>query len=159
MSHDPLVDSVVLLALLATPSRRPMRPRPAASVTFAVLIALMLALSSAAAGGTGGGKGKPRGGGGRTCTQNAPGVSVDNNWAWSQWGSWGLRGQQLTYALQVRNYDVGCSASSFVVTASPSNGFSVSMPTNTISLKSSTSAYLWAYVPSPTTAADGDYPL
>jgi hypothetical protein len=136
-----------------------MRPRPAASVTFAVLIALMLALSSAAAGGTGGGKGKPRGGGGRTCTQNAPGVSVDNNWAWSQWGSWGLRGQQLTYALQVRNYDVGCSASSFVVTAAMPNGFSVSMPTNTISLKSSTSAYLWAYVTSPTTAADGDYPL
>jgi Bacterial Ig domain len=33
------------------------------------------------------------------------------------------------------------------------------MPTTTISLKSSTSAYLWAYVTSPTTAADGDYPL
>jgi hypothetical protein len=39
------------------------------------------------------------------------------------------------------------------------NGFSVSMPTTTISLKSSTSAYLWAYVTSPTTAADGAYPL
>jgi hypothetical protein len=87
----------------------------------------MLALSSVAAGATGGGKGKPRGGGGRTCTPNPPGVSVDNNWAWSQTGSWGLRGQQLTYALQVRNYDVGCSASSFVVTAAMPNGFSVSM--------------------------------
>jgi hypothetical protein len=84
---------------------------------------------------------------------------VDNNWAWSQTGSWGLWGQQLTYALQVRNYDVRCSASSFVVTAVVPNGFSVSMPTTTISLKSSTSAYLWAYVTSPTTAADGDYPL
>ena len=31
--------------------------------------------------------------------------------------------------------------------------------TNTVSLKSSTSAYLWAYVTSPTTAADGNYPL
>jgi hypothetical protein len=84
---------------------------------------------------------------------------VDNNWAWSQTGSWGLRGQQLTYALQVRNYDLRCSASSFVVTAVVPNGFSVSMPTTTIGLKSSTSAYLWAYVTSPTTAADGDYPL
>jgi hypothetical protein len=33
----------------------------------------------------------------------------------------GLRGQQLTYALQVRNYDVGCSASSFVVAAAMPN--------------------------------------
>jgi hypothetical protein len=136
-----------------------MRPRPAASVTFAVLIALTLALSSAAVAATAGSNPKPGGGHGKTCTRNAPGVSVDNNWAWSQTGSWGLRGQPLTYALQVTNYDVGCSASSFVVTAAMPNGFSVSMPTNTISLKSSTSAYLWAYVTSPTTAADGDYPL
>jgi hypothetical protein len=84
---------------------------------------------------------------------------VDNSWAWSQTGSLGLPGQQFTYALQVRNYDVGCWASSFVVTASAPSGFSISMPTSTISLKSSTSAYLWAYVTAPTTAADGDYPL
>ena len=103
-------------------------------------------------------KGKP-GGGGSTCTLNAPGLSVDNNYAWATSGSWGLPGQQLTYAIQVRNYDVGCGSSSFVVGVSASSGFSVSIPTNTISLKASSSGYVWAYVTSPATAADGNYPL
>ena len=53
-------------------------------------------------------------GGGRkgSCTRNAPGVSIENSWGWSQWGSWGMPGQQLTYLIDVRNYDVGCSSSS-----------------------------------------------
>jgi Bacterial Ig domain len=84
---------------------------------------------------------------------------VDNNWAWSQTGSWGLPGQPLTYALQVRNYDVGCSASSFVVTAAVPNGFSVSMPTNTITSSPRRRPTCGAYVTSPATAADGNYPL
>jgi hypothetical protein len=84
---------------------------------------------------------------------------VDNTYAWSGWGSWGLPGQRLTYALHVINYDVGCSASSFVVTVSAPDGFSVSIPTDTVSLKSATSAYLWGYVTSPASAVDGDYPL
>jgi hypothetical protein len=101
--------------------------------------------------------GKPGGGG--SCTRHAPGVAVDNTWAWGAWGSWGLPGQQLTYAINVLNYDVGCSASSFVVSMTAPSGFSVSMPTNTISLKSSASAYVWANVTSPSVIADGDYPL
>jgi hypothetical protein len=101
------------------------------------------------------------GGGGRkgSCTRNAPGVSIENSWGWSQWGSWGMPGQQLTYLIDVRNYDVGCSSSSFVITASAPDGFSVSLPTASISLKSSTTGYLWAYVTSPSTIADGHYPL
>jgi hypothetical protein len=101
------------------------------------------------------------GGGGRkgSCTRNAPGVSIENSWGWSQWGSWGMPGQQLTYLIDVRNYDISCSSSTFVVTASAPDGFSVSLPTASISLKSSTTGYLWAYVTSPSTIADGDYPL
>jgi hypothetical protein len=94
-----------------------------------------------------------------SCTQNAPGVSVDNNWAWSAPGSWGLPGQQLTYAIHVTNYDVGCSSSSFVLSLSAPGGFSVSLPANTITLNSSSSGYLWAYVTAPSAIADGDYPL
>jgi hypothetical protein len=107
------------------------------------------------------GKGKPGGGGGGTtsCTQNTPAVSADNNWSWSGLGSWGFPGQKLTYAIQVMNYDVGCSAASFVVTVSAPSGFSVSIPTNTVSLRSGSSGYVWAYVTSPSTAAAADYPL
>lgn len=94
-----------------------------------------------------------------SCVQGAPAVVVQNNYAWSAWGSWGLPGQQLAYDLQVVNYDVGCGSSSFVVTVSTPSGFSVSMPSNTISVASSSSGYLWAYVTSPSGVADGDYPL
>jgi Bacterial Ig domain len=116
----------------------------------ALVLALALAPAGVAAKG-GGGKGN--------CTRYAPGVSVDNNFGWSQWGSWGMPGQQLKYAIKVRNYDVGCSSSSFTVSISTPSGFSVSLPTSTISLKSYTSGYLWANVTSPTAIADGDYPL
>jgi hypothetical protein len=90
---------------------------------------------------------------------NAPLASVDNTWAWAAPGSWGLPGQQLTYAINVFNYDVGCGSSSFVVNMSAPNGFFVSMPTSTITLKSASTGYVWAYVTSPATAADGNYPL
>jgi hypothetical protein len=39
------------------------------------------------------------------------------------------------------------------------SGFSVSIPTNTIALKSASSGYLWAYVTSPSAIANADYPL
>jgi hypothetical protein len=94
-----------------------------------------------------------------SCALNAAGVSVQNNWSWASPGSWGLPGQQLTYAIQVTNYDVGCGSSSFVISLSAPAGFSVSIPTNTTSLSSSSSAYVWAYVTAPGTIAAGDYPL
>jgi hypothetical protein len=136
---------------------------PTRRIAFvAVGLALTLALVPAALG-----KGKPGGGGGHggggggatSCTQSAPAISVDNNWAWSGIGSWGLPGQQVMYAIQLMNYDIGCGSSSFVVSVSAPSGFSVSIPTNTISLNSSSSGYLWAYVTSPTTALAGNYPL
>jgi hypothetical protein len=94
-----------------------------------------------------------------SCTQGAPGVTVENTWAWASTGSWGMPGQQLAYQIQVTNNDIGCSSSSFLIDVSPPAGFSHSIPTNTISLKSSSSGYLWAYVTSPTVIADGDYSL
>lgn len=94
-----------------------------------------------------------------TCTQAAPAVVIDNNWAWGGSGSWGLPGQKLTYAIAVRNYDVGCASSSFVVSLSAPAGFTVSLPTTTITLKSYSTGYLTAYVTSPATIADGNYPL
>jgi hypothetical protein len=136
-----------------------MRPRPAASVTFAVLVALTLALVSAAVAATGSSNGKPGGGGGKSCTRKTPAVLVDNTWAWAAPGSFGLPGQKLQYAIDVINYDAGCSSSSIAVTVSPPSGFSVSFPTSTISLRSGSSGYLWAYVTSPSVIANGDYPL
>jgi Bacterial Ig domain/NPCBM-associated, NEW3 domain of alpha-galactosidase len=122
-----------------------------------VAVVLPLALVPAALAGKPGSK--PGGGGGGGCTRNSPGVSVDNTWAWGAWGSWGQPGQQLTYSVAVRNYDVGCSKSSFVVTVSAPSGFSVTLPTDTISLNAESTGYLHAYVTSPSGAADGDYPL
>ncbi len=66
------------------------------------------------------------------CTPSAPTVTIDNTYAWGSTGSWGLPGQQLMYSIVIRNYDVGCTASNFVVRA---------------------------YVTSPTGIADGGYPL
>jgi hypothetical protein len=118
--------------------------------TILIVGALVLVPAAVASHG-GGGKG--------TCTRNAPDVSVENNWAWGQTGSWGMKGQQLAYQIRVVNNDVYCSSSSFVVGLTAPDGFSVSMPTNTISLKSTTQGYVWAYVTSPSGAADGSYPL
>jgi hypothetical protein len=142
---------------------------------LAVLALVLVPATLGAKGGNGGGKGNgaansneegasaptASGGGNSTsgCTVNAPRVSVDNTWAWASPGSWGTPGQQVKYAINVFNNDVGCGSSSFVVSVSAPSGFSVSMPTSTITLNSASTGYVWAYVTSPTTAADGDYPL
>jgi len=135
--------------------------RPAGRIAFgAALVVLALALSPAAALAGGGAHGGGHGGGGSTsCTQSAPGVAVQNNYAWSQWGSWGLPGQQLTYLIDVINYDVGCGSSSFTVSISAPAGFSVAPATSTVSIASGATAYVWAHVTAPGSIADGDYPL
>ncbi len=101
-------------------------------------------------------------GGGRqgtACTQNAPGVAIDNTYAWGQWGSWGLPGQPLTYAINILNNDVGCASSTVVVSVSAPSGFSVLLPTSSIMLRSGSSAYVQAQVTSPSAIGDGDYPI
>jgi hypothetical protein len=119
--------------------------------TFVIVLAMAAILATVAAGA---GAASSSG-----CTQNAPRASIDNTWAWASPGSWGLPGQQLTYAIDVFNNDVGCGSSSFVVTFSAPDGFSVSMQSSAITLNSASSGYAWAYVTSPATAADGSYPL
>jgi hypothetical protein len=94
-----------------------------------------------------------------SCVQSAPSAGIDNNWAWGLSGSWGMPGQQLRYAIDVANNDVGCGSTTFVVTLSTPTGFTVTMPTNTISLASLSTGYVFADVTSPAAIADGDYPL
>jgi Bacterial Ig domain len=134
--------------------------RKTSGIHFALLGAvalLVLALAPAAPaapsspGGGGGGK--------RSCTQRTPGISIDNNWQWGQPGSWGQPGQTLTYAINVINYDVGCGSSTFTLSSSAPNGFSFSAPSSTLSLRSSSSAYMSANITSPTAIGDGDYAL
>jgi hypothetical protein len=93
------------------------------------------------------------------CTQNAPRASIDNTWAWASRGSWGWPGQELKYAIDVFNTDVGCGLSSFELKVTAPNGFVISLPSTTITLGSSSSGYMWAYVTSPSGVADGDYSL
>jgi hypothetical protein len=93
------------------------------------------------------------------CTQATPGVAVQNTYGWGQFGSWGLSGQRLGYQVRVDNLDVGCGSTTFSFSLSAPSGFTVEVPTSSISLRSGRSTYLWAYVTSPSTAADGDYPL
>jgi Bacterial Ig domain len=93
------------------------------------------------------------------CTPGTPGVAVQNTYGWGQSGSWGLRGQRLGYQVRVDNLDVGCGSTTFTLTVSAPGGFSVEIPTSTVSLRSGTSAYLWVYATSPGDAVDGDYPL
>jgi hypothetical protein len=138
-----------------TPSRfRHVLGAAAEASLITVLTFGLIAGSAFAAKGNGHGGGHSGG-----CTANAPGVTVDNTWAWASWGSWGMPGQTLTYAIHVINYDVGCSSSSFVVSMAAPAGFSVSIPTNTITLKSNSSGYLSASVTSPNPVADGDYAM
>ncbi len=94
-----------------------------------------------------------------TCVIGTPTVSADNNYQWATPGSWGLPGQQLKYAAQVYNHDFNCTSSSFTVAATAPDGFSVSIPSSTVTLKSSMSAYVWVYITSPNPIANGDYPL
>jgi hypothetical protein len=127
-----------------------MSTRTAATTVVAALGALVLALTPVAF---------ARGGGSTGCTRKAPTVAVDNNWQWGSTGSWGLPGQRLTYSVQVVNNDVGCSGSTFSLGVAAPAGYSVSLPTSSISLKSAGSGYLTAYVTSPSNAPDGDAPL
>jgi hypothetical protein len=143
-----------------------------AAVASLVLVLALVPAALADKGGNGGGK--ATGGGGSTtpssnapsgnggtsgCTVSTPRASIDNTWAWASPGSWGTPGQQIAYAIDVFNNDVGCGSSSFVVKVSAPDGFSVSIPSSTITLNSASTGYAWAYVTSPTTAADGNYPL
>ena len=74
----------------------------------ALVLALTLVPAALAAKGGDGGGGATSG-----CTLGAPRASIDNTWAWGSPGSWGLPGQQLKYAIDVFNNDVGCGSSSF----------------------------------------------
>ena len=107
-------------------------------------------------GGEGGGGGH---GGTGSCTRNAPTVQPDNTWAWGQSGSWATPGQRITYSIQIINNDSGCSSSTFTMSISAASGFSVSVPTSSVSISAAHNGYLTAYVTSPAGAADGDYPL
>jgi hypothetical protein len=120
-----------------------------------VVLALVPVASAAPPGGGGHGGGGTKG----SCTLQTPVVYIDNTFQWAQYGSWGMPGQTLKYAVNVMNYDVGCGSSTFAVSVSAPNGFSVSIPTNSISLKSSSSGYVSVYVTSPSVIANGDYPL
>jgi len=57
------------------------------------------------------------------------------------------------------NYDTVCATSNFTLSVSAPDGFNVSVPITTFSVKATTQAYFWAYVTSPTPIADGDYPV
>jgi hypothetical protein len=126
--------------------------RPSKHFTIVVAMGAMLALAAPAALAAGSNDTKGSGG----CKQYAPRLSIDNTWAWAAAGSWGLPGQQVMYAIDVFNNDVGCASSSFVVTMSAPSGFAVSIPVSTITLKSASTGYVWGYVTSPTSIADGD---
>jgi hypothetical protein len=156
-------------------TRKAPRLHSVLTVSVVFVLALVPAALADRGGGNGGG-GKGKGSGGTTapstpsnttasssttsgCAQSAPAVVVENTWAWSATGAWGMPGQRLGYEFQVINYDSGCSSATFAVSVSAPSGFSVSIPTNTISLGSGGIGYLWAYVTSPSGAADGDYPL
>jgi hypothetical protein len=127
--------------------------------TTAALVLAVALVPAAIAGKPGSGATTSTGSTTSGCTQNASRASIGNSWAWASPGSWGLPGQQLKYSINVFNNDVGCSSSSFVVKFLAPAGFTVSVPSSTITLNSASSGNTWAYVTSPTTAADGDYPL
>jgi hypothetical protein len=129
---------------------------------FAALMIVALPAMAAKGGNGGGGKGHGGGGGSggtTSCTQSAPRASIDNSWAWASPGSWGTPGQTLTFAIDVFNNDVGCGSTSFTIDLSAPDGFAVSIPTNTITLASASTGYVWAHVTSPASAPDGNYLL
>jgi hypothetical protein len=135
-------------------------------LSLAVLALALVPAAGLAAKGGGGGKpgggggGKPGGGGGGgSCAPAAPGVAIDNNYGWSQWGSWGTRGQQLAYLVKVMNNDVGCGSSSFALSLSAPSEYTVSPSANTVTVGSSSMAYVWVNVTSPASTADGDHPV
>jgi hypothetical protein len=148
---------------LGEPHQRPRRKGLKILVLLCALMAITILPALAAKGG--GGKGHGGGGGGSggsgstSCTQSQPRATIDNTWAWGSKGSWGMPGQKLTYAIDVINDDVGCGSTSFVVDLTAPDGFTVSIPTNTVTLASASTGYVWAYVTSPGSAADGNYQL
>ena len=93
-----------------------------------------------------------------SCVPSAPEVHIVNTWAWASSGSWGMPGEQLSYAMDVFNRDSGCGTSSFTVSLSASDGFAVSAPV-TVSVASGSDAYAWGTVTSPQSAPDGTYPV
>src|SRR5205085_2887994 len=135
-------------------------PAGRVALTAAALILTLVLVPAALAGKpSGGGGGKGGGGGSTSCTQNAPSVNVQNNWQWGASGSWGLPGQRIGYMVLLKNNDSGCGSSTFAFTVTAPGGFSVSVPTSTVSLVSGSYAYVWAYVTPPAGVADGDYTL
>ena len=113
-----------------------------------VLLTFGLIAGSAFAGKVGGG-----------CSPAAPRVAIENTYAWSSWGSYGMPGQTLQFQLSVSNYDDGCRASTFVAEVTAPDGFNVSLPTDAVSLRSGRTAYLSAWITSPEGAANGDYAI
>jgi Bacterial Ig domain/NPCBM-associated, NEW3 domain of alpha-galactosidase len=139
-------------------TKPPFRIAPIA--VLAVLLLAFAPVATAAPPGGGHGGGGTGGTGGKgTCTQKAPGVVVDNTWAWGTPGSWAVAGQTVTYAIDVLNYDTGCGSSTFNVNVSAPAGFSVSLSTSSITLRSAGSGYVTVNVTGPSGSADGDYPL
>ncbi len=147
-----------------------------APAVIAVALVLVPAALADKGGGGGNGGGKATAGGGTTAPSTTsasggsgpaanstcgsmPRAAVTNTWAWGASGSWGLPGQQVAYHIIVFNDDISCGSSTFAVNVSAPAGFSVSVPQSTITLGSASSGYLWAYVTSPSGAADGDYPV
>jgi hypothetical protein len=116
---------------------------------LAAAIALVVAASPAEAA-------KPGGSSGGTCVQSAPEVHIVNTSAWATPGSWGVAGEQLSYAMDVFNRDSGCGTSSFTVSLSAPDGFAVSGPVS-VSVASRSDAYAHGTVTSPGSAADGNY--
>jgi hypothetical protein len=71
----------------------------------------------------------------------------------------GYGGPEAHVLGQIINNDSGCSSSTFTLSISAPGGFTVSVPTSTISISAAHNGYLTAYVTSPAGTADGDYPL
>ena len=92
------------------------------------------------------------------CAGGAPRASIDNTYAWGAKGAWGLRGETLTFAVNIFNMDTGCGSSTFEVSLDAPEGFAVSIPAS-VTVASASSKYVWAQVTSPASATDGDYRL
>jgi hypothetical protein len=123
---------------------------------LATLLGLLLILAAVPTALAGKGSG---GGATTTCTPAAPGVAVQNNTGWGQSGSWGMPGQRLGFQILVSDLDSGCGSGAYTMTVSAPDGFTVSIPTSSFTLRAGGSVYLWAYVTSPSLAADGNYAL
>ena len=150
----PFLALVLALALLASPAFGAKRVSPKLSPT--AMAKLVKSRGGSVKGPSGSSKRRAGGGG---CTPATPGLAVDNTFGWSQWGSWGVAGQQRMYFVRLTNNDVGCGSSTFLLSAAAPSGFAVSVPTQSVTLSSTSSGHVSAYVTSPTWAADGDYPL